>query len=158
MIQRVLSIDPGKMTGVNVTWMDDQTVSLITSDECPPDKLIPWLRHHIDGWEAYDGNPPLRIVVEKFIINTETGKKSQEASWALRMTGAVEQVLRDVGYPESAVVWQLPAEAKNAFSNESLKRLGIWHRGGAGHALDSIRHSLLYLVKSGWSGKNDTVI
>jgi hypothetical protein len=37
------------------------------------------------------------------------------------------------------------------FPNEALKKLEYWHRGGAGHALDAIRHGLLYLAKNGWT-------
>jgi hypothetical protein len=36
------------------------------------------------------------------------------------------------------------------FTNQALKKLGYWHTGGDGHALDAIRHGLLRLVKAGW--------
>jgi hypothetical protein len=36
------------------------------------------------------------------------------------------------------------------FSNEKLKKLEFWHKGGEGHALDAIRHAVLRLVKIGW--------
>jgi hypothetical protein len=37
------------------------------------------------------------------------------------------------------------------FPNEALKKLDYWHKGGEGHALDAIRHGLLYLAKKGWT-------
>ena len=156
MMQSVLSIDPGKMTGVAYTSFDGKTVELIYSGELSPDDLIPELRPILKLWKQPEGHAPLRVVIERFIINSETGKKSQEASWALRMTGAVEQALRDEDYPESAIVWQTPAEVKSTFPNPTLKSLGIWHKGGAGHALDAIRHNLYYLVRVGWSRGGDT--
>jgi hypothetical protein len=39
------------------------------------------------------------------------------------------------------------------FPNPALKHLGIWHKGGEGHANDAIRHGLLALVKTGWIPK-----
>jgi hypothetical protein len=31
-----------------------------------------------------------------------------------------------------------------------LKRLDLWHRGGAGHANDAIRHAVTAAIKSRW--------
>jgi hypothetical protein len=39
-------------------------------------------------------------------------------------------------------------DAKNMFPNKALKILKFWHVGGAGHALDAIRHALLALVRT----------
>jgi hypothetical protein len=51
--------------------------------------------------------------------------------------------------PET-IIFQSPADAKAMFSNEKLKKLEFWHKGGEGHALDAIRHAVLRLVKIGW--------
>lgn len=150
-IDRVLAIDPGKATGL--AWMTQES-GLITLDqtlEATPENVIESIRPTIETWKPLgDGQPPLRVVMEQFIINASTAQKSQEAAWALETIGAIKQALRDVGYPLSAIVWQKPADAKNAFSNDKLKNLGLWHRGGAGHALDAVRHGSLYLTKVGY--------
>lgn len=154
-IDRVLAIDPGKMTGL--AWMRQENGKIFLDDsmEASSDEIINAIRPTLADWKSVDGDqPPLRIVMEKFTINATTTQKSQEASWALRTIGAVEQAARDVSYPLAAIAWQTPAEAKTAFTNDKLKALGLWHRGGAGHALDGIRHGALYLAKTGWAMKN----
>lgn len=153
-IDRVLAIDPGKVTGVAWMRQQDGEIFLDSSLEADADELINFLRPTLKEWKPVaDGQPPLKVVIEKFTINSQTSQKSQEASWALRMIGAVEQACRDVEYPLGAISWQMPGEAKTAFTNEKLKRIGLWHRGGAGHALDAIRHGSLYLAKVGWVAK-----
>jgi hypothetical protein len=139
-----------------MAWMRGEggRVQLEKTYEAQPEEVIVLLRESLEDWRPHEpGQPPLRIVVEQFIINAQTVQKSQEASWALRTIGAVEQALRDAEYPLLAVAWQRPSEAKTAFSNEKLRNLGLWHRGGAGHALDAIRHGALYLAKVGWLQK-----
>lgn len=153
-IDRVLAIDPGKSTGL--AWLRQQggLIYLDSSVEASPEEIIPMIRPTLADWKSpAEGQPPLRLVVEQFIINAATTQKSQEASWALRTIGAVEQAARDVDYPLLAICWQRPAEAKSSFTNEKLKKLGLWHRGGEGHALDAIRHGALYLAKVGWTEK-----
>jgi len=152
---RVLAIDPGKLSGL--AWMHqcDGKIYLDDSQEADSDEIIPVIRPYLAEWRPLEeGSQPLRLVVERFTINAGTTQKSQEASWALRTIGAVEQALRDVDYPLPAIAWQKPAEAKTAFTNDKLKSLGLWHRGGEGHALDAIRHGTLYLAKVGWTRQN----
>lgn len=163
--ERVIAIDPGKKTGIAVlerSKHDDGSdlVELLYSAETSPDETVPTLRHlmaeyqlpppHLhspDPAHPAPPSPPARVVIEKFIISQRTVAKSQEASHALRTIGACEQVLRDCGYPEAAIKWQSPSQ-KAVFPNEKLKSLGLWHRGGDGHALDAIRHGALYLAMS----------
>jgi hypothetical protein len=150
-IERVLSIDPGKLTGLAHMVRTDDTVDLLATMELDEDTVIPWVRPIIEDWRpTRDGEYPLRVVMETFTITLETAKKSQ-SPFSLEVIGAVKQVCRDNGYPLSAIAWQKPSEAKESFPNPKLKRLGLWHRGGAGHALDAIRHGSLYLARSGWT-------
>lgn len=149
-VERVLAIDPGKMTGIAHLIRHDDTVKLVDSVELPEDSVVPYVRPIIEEWRPlHDGAYPLRVVIEKFTITVETAKKSQ-SPFSLEMIGAVKQVCRDNDYPLAAIAWQKPSEAKGAFPNAKLKRLGLWHRGGEGHALDAIRHASLYLARSGW--------
>jgi hypothetical protein len=59
--------------------------------------------------------------------------------------------MRDAGIDENNLKFQSPADAKRMFPNEAIKKLEYWHKGGEGHALDAIRHGLLYLAKNGWT-------
>ena len=151
-IDRVVAIDPGKTTGLAWMRQENGTIILEQTAEASPEEVIELLRPTSADWKPSSvGQPPLRVVMEKFIVNAMTSKRSQEATWALETIGAVKQALRDAEYPLPAIAWQSPADAKNAFSNEKLKNLGLWHRGGEGHANDAIRHGGLYLAKIGFA-------
>lgn len=155
-VERVLAIDPGKLTGQAVMERvrDDEAgthvVALLESVETPPDETIPWFREQYAKYAepVEEGSPRMRVVMEAFRITTRTGEKSQEASWALRTMGAVEQACRDLGYPPDAIMEFSPSK-KQVFPNPRLKALGLWHVGGKGHALDAIRHATLYLAQTG---------
>lgn len=159
-VERVLAIDPGKTTGQAILERRrDGTyhqIRLLDSVETKDGATIQYVR---DAFEKYGlpenpSSPRMRVVVESFIINARTMAKSQEVSHALRTIGAIEQACRDYGYPLEAIAWQRP-DQKKAFPNERLKRLEFWHKGGGGHALDGIRHGLIYLTGTGLLPKKD---
>lgn len=153
-VDRVLAIDPGKMTGLAWIRQESGLITLENSVEADPDTIIEAIRPTLAEWPTPDGvQPPLKVVIEKFIVNSMTASRSQEVTYALETIGAVKQACRDVGYPLHAITWQTPADAKNTFNNDKLKKLGLWHRGGAGHANDAIRHGALYLAKMGLYAK-----
>ena len=158
-IERVIAIDPGKLTGQAVMerYRDDENgvheIRLLESVETSPDETIPWFKeryrkYELDVEKNVVGHLPMRVVMESFRITTRTGEKSQEASWALRTMGAVEQACRDLGYPVEAIQ-EFSPDKKKAFPSARLKKLGLWHVGGKGHALDAIRHATLYLAQTG---------
>jgi hypothetical protein len=146
-IHYVLSVDPGKASGVSLFSRErDQDPVLIWSKELQQEEVAevfrgalwaPEKRHHID------------VVCERFTINAQTVKNSQ-APYSLEVIGILKQCLKDNGRPMDDIYFQSPADAKAMFDNEKLKKLEYWHRGGEGHALDSIRHALLRFVKTGW--------
>lgn len=153
-LDRVLAIDPGKTTGLAWLTQEAGRITLDNSFEADPDEIIQMIRPTLADWKPEEGGTPLRLVVERFTITAMTAQKSQESAWALETIGAVKQAARDAEYPLMAICWQKPSEAKTAFTNDKLKTLGLWHRGGEGHALDAIRHGALYLAKIGWTTKN----
>jgi hypothetical protein len=153
-IERVIAVDPGKLTGQavmeRVRTETEHEVRILESAETGPDETVPWFREmYARYWEpAAGGSPRMRVVMESFLLGARTEGKSQEASWALRTQGAVEQACRDLGYPVEAIQFY-SADKKKTFPNPRLKRLGLWHVGGKGHALDAIRHATLYLSQTG---------
>lgn len=140
----VLAIDPGKMTGMSVTYrVDDEEPVLLWSAEVDEEHFAAevrrWLHEYTD----------LVIVCEIFIINAQTAKNSQ-APYSLELIGVMKQIIQDAGRERMDFTFQKPADAMKLFPNPALKKLEYWHRGGAGHALDSIRHNLLYWMRNGW--------
>jgi hypothetical protein len=154
MIKYVISIDPGKATGVSYfKHLDGQDPVLINSSEVQPHEFAPWVRNTLadalGNCEADGGSSKILVVCERFVINAQTVRNSQ-APYSIEQIGVLKQCLRDVHIDEESLLWQSPADAKAMFPNPALKKVGYWHKGGEGHALDSIRHGLLCLVKRGW--------
>ena len=76
--ERVLAIDPGKLTGLAYLTRTDSEVRLVTSAERDEAGVVPWIRPIVEGWEpSQPGEFPLRVVIERFTITVETAKKSK---------------------------------------------------------------------------------
>lgn len=144
----VLSVDPGKMSGVSLlSWQKGQEPSIIWSTEIDEKDFPQQIRSAIA--QARNEGVELKVVCERFIINAATAKKSQ-APYSLELIGMLKLIMMDNGYTPEYIAFQSPADAKSMFPNEKLKKLDIWHKGGEGHALDSLRHAMVFIVKSGW--------
>lgn len=144
----VLSVDPGKATGIALLHLaKDEEPKIIFSGEAQPEEFAGVVRNILkDFTEDYSA---LTVVCEKFTINAQTVRNSQ-APYSLEQIGILKQILQDFGIDRDSIVWQMPVDAKKMFPNEALKTLEVWHRGGEGHANDALRHALLRLVKGGW--------
>jgi hypothetical protein len=140
----VISIDPGKMTGISVTFRHetDEPV-LVWSGEVDEVDFAHVVRKWITEF------PDIVVVCERFIITPQTAKNSQ-APYSLELIGVMKQIIQDTGRDRMDFTFQTPVDAKSMFPNPALKKLEYWHRGGEGHALDAIRHNLLYWVRAGW--------
>lgn len=141
---RVMSIDPGKMTGISVTERtgSDEPILIYTGEVDEEDFagiVRAWLTKY----------PDIIVVCERFVINAQTAKNSQ-APYSLELIGVMKQCIQDTGRGRLDFTFQTPVDAKTMFPNPALKKLEYWHRGGEGHALDAIRHNLLYWVRNGW--------
>lgn len=144
MTRYVLAVDPGKATGIAFFSIEaGEDPILLGSWEVQFETFAVVIR------DVFSKYPTVEVVCEKFTINAETAKKSQ-APFSLEHIGVLRQIMMDNGQDPWSLPLQLPANAKAMFPNPALKKVGYWHRGGEGHALDAIRHGLLYLVKTGW--------
>lgn len=140
----VLAVDPGKATGVALFgWTKGEEPVLLASWEVVLETYPVVVRDVLSKY------PTVEFVCEKFTITTETGKKSQ-APFSLEMIGITRLLLLDAGRDPWNLPLQTPTDAKKIFTNPKIKKMGYWHRGGEGHALDAIRHGLLYLSRAGW--------
>ena len=143
-MRRIIAIDPGLKTGMCIFELaKDQEPTLIWSGEIDEDGYADVIRWQLTHY------PDTEVVCEIFKITMETAKKTQSA-WSLELIGVLKQTMRDFKRPVEDIHFQKPADAMNMFPNTALHKLEYWHRGGAGHALDSIRHALLYMAKTGW--------
>lgn len=149
MSRHILAVDPGKATGMSYFVWESSDVEpmLLWSGEYQQEEYAAPIRDAL--LHAKLLGIELEVVCERFTINAQTVKNSQ-APYSLEQIGILKQCMLDVGRSVDDIYFQSPADAKAMFPNEKLKKLEYWHRGGEGHALDSIRHGLLRLVKSGW--------
>lgn len=146
----IIAVDPGKASGICAFTLESRSPDpvLYMSGEYQPEEYAEPIRALI----AYgiENDYVIQFACERFTINAQTAKNSQ-APYSLEQIGVLKQILRDHGISETAIKFQSPADAKRMFGNEALKKLEYWHKGGAGHALDAIRHGLLYLTNNGWT-------
>lgn len=145
----ILSVDPGKATGVGlVSWSGnpDDLPERLLSMEPQPEEFANSIRIAMNGWKEYD---VFKIVCERFTINAQTVRNSQ-APYSLEQIGVLKHLCREAGYPVENIIFQTPADAKNMFPNKALQAVGVWHKGGEGHANDALRHALMALVRQKW--------
>lgn len=141
----VLSVDPGKATGMALFSIENGAEPVLEwSIEVQQHEYAKPIREALAAFGC-----GLDVVCERFTINAQTVKNTQ-SPFSLEQIGILKQCLLDSGRPAEDIYFQSPADAKAMFTNEKLKKLEYWHRGGEGHALDAIRHGLLRLVKIGW--------
>lgn len=155
-IKYVISVDPGKNTGAClIEWsgrQEDLPV-LKMSAEVNEEEFAPWVELALSIALSTSKNyESVYVVCERFTITAQTVRNSQ-APYSLEQIGVLKHVCRIKEFGAENIIFQAPVDAKAMFSNESLKKIGTWHKGGEGHALDAIRHGLLRLVKSGWKPK-----
>jgi len=145
---RFIAIDPGLMTGLSV-WEWDRVgdPALMWSGEVDYDHFASSVRSWYDLSDR--DSMYLNVICERFVINAATAKKSQ-APYSLELIGQLKLIMMDHEVSPETIAYQSPSDAMAMFDNKKLKKLDYWHVGGAGHALDSIRHGLLYFVKRGW--------
>jgi hypothetical protein len=139
-VRAILSLDPGLCTGW-AAWQEDSPESPDLREVCDPMELV----DAVDSWlrDLRDGGYDRLVVAEEFRVNLQTAKKTF-VPWSLELTGAVRWLCHRHGVPFAQ---QTPGEAKGFCDNERLRALGLWHRGGEGHANDAARHLALFLAK-----------
>jgi hypothetical protein len=135
----IIAIDPGLVSGVAHVQIDDAgAFSVISTAELDPFETGAWLQDRLASVADMD----LAVVaVERFTITPKTATNSA-APWSLEVIGQTRWIFAQAA-PGRALVMQSPADAKTIFPNARLKELGLWHRGGKGHALDALRHAAL---------------
>lgn len=144
----ILSIDPGKASGICLfQYEKGYEPKLVWAGEYQQNEYAQPIRNALQSAIGY--GMPIEIVCERFTINAQTVRNSQ-APYSLEQIGILKQIMLDHGLSTESIIFQSPADAKAMFDNAKLKKLGFWHKGGEGHALDAIRHAVLRLAKTGW--------
>lgn len=140
---KILAVDPGLRTGVVEVHASDSSGKL-------PDVLSACTLDPFDfldsvWWRVADMD---LVVVERFTITAQTGKKSQLGmNWPLELTGAIKYVCRTRGIPLSTD--QTPANALAFSTDTKLKSVGWWDtvrpKNGEDHIKSAACHALYAL-------------
>lgn len=141
----LLSIDPGKMTGIALIDCTGDEPVILWSTETEYDDTGDLINKTL---YEYQGRR-IRIVYERFIVTPMTAKNSV-ADWSLELIGVIKYLAHAYKLSEPLVP-QMSSKAKKFCPNPRLKAVGFWHRGGAGHARDALRHAVTHLVDCGWA-------
>lgn len=140
----VLACDPGLLSGLCLLRRDP--FGLEWSDE------LEWVENarKVDETLRTLGGENVDVVAERFTITVQTAKNSQQGI-SLEVIGQLRLLsLAHGAAPNGEISLQSPNDAKNFVTNPRIRALGVWHKGGHGHALDAIRHGVLRLTRTGW--------
>ena len=142
----LLSVDPGLSTGIVLVDIHD------------PENPKPLWHHELTIEEFYvilddtieHYGYSLAIVWEDFHITVETAKKSPQP-WSLHLIGVMLYKCWKHDIPFAV---QSPVR-KGFATNDKLRHVAFWHKGGEGHANDAFRHAMIYLVDNypNWARK-----
>lgn len=133
---KILSLDPGLMTGVSVVDWDnkDKPTKIET---CELD-----IKNFYDRIEDLVKSSDV-VVMENFIVSVASAKKDFQP-YSLHLIGVVGFLCYQNG---KKLVMQDPLD-REFTPNEVIKELKLWHRGGAGHANQASRHAFYYMAMS----------
>lgn len=139
-IIHIWAFDPGLVTGWCHISVHDGEIGVFNSGETDHLGIGNMLSDN-PALKAAVSRPGLDVVfaIERFIMNTKVSPQP----WSLETTGLIRYFSAIYEIP---LVFQSPSEAKNLIKNDVVKRAGLWVPG-QGHAVDSVRHALYYLVK-----------
>lgn len=143
----IICVDPGLTSGICLFKRSDENeVELVWSDE------LDWIEttRAVDQCLREHGGDDVQVVAERFTITVQTAKNTQQ-TWSLEIIGMLR--LLALAHKAGELQLQSPADAKRFVTNPRLKNLEFWHVGGGGHALDAIRHGVLWLTNHGWSDR-----
>ena len=145
---RIIGIDPGETTGIVVVRPYEGEIVIIEATHIDGKQAPVWL----DNALGENGpNVPTEVVIELFNISQRTLQGTRHGPMETLYTiGALRYVCT-----QHAVMpfFQTPAQAKNAYSDETLSDLGLYRKVSGPHERDALRHALLHARTRGfWKG------
>ena len=133
--------DPGLVSGVGILrWTPEHGVEKVEAFEgslAEVGEAAEWFLGEYDPTMA-------EVVAERFVITPRTGDAGLAGLVAEGLRGAGVAGLEALGAARRRrrSHYQSAGDAKRLVPNPVLHAVGIWHRGGAGHANDALRHGV----------------
>jgi len=142
-ITDIIAIDPGLASGCAHVRAEHGALHVVSTAELAPRETAEWTRNAIR--RAYPDTTA--VVVERFTITPKTAQNTQ-APWSLEVIGQTRLIVWEEIGPERELILQNIADSSAAFTNDRLRRYGLWHKGGKGHAVEALRHAALFAQKA----------
>lgn len=128
-----MGVDPGKTTGVVMLELPQMRIA--ESMQMSVVDAFSTLRYLVSQADV--------VAVERYTISARTIQKTRQPD-ALHIIGILRFLCHELSTPMQL---QLIADAKQSFSDETLRQLGVWDRSK--HVRDATRHALLAARRSG---------
>lgn len=135
----LLCCDPGLVSGLGILgWSPHDGLHKIESME----GSLAEVGETAERWISSHNPRGFEVVCERFVITPRTGELGSP-DWSLKVCGMLEWLVwKHWQRDDDPVIYQSAGDAKRLVPNDVLKRGGIWHRGGMGHARDALRHGV----------------
>lgn len=128
-----VALDPGGTTGyAQIEYSEDGGYSFWT------DQLKG--QHHLHLYGLLEEQEPKAIACERFTYQ----RRDKVVLDSVEYIGVAKMFSQRTGTP---LIIQTPSQAKNLWTDEKLKKLGLY-RENMPHAMDAMRHLLYYVTVS----------
>lgn len=135
----VISVDPGKVTGVSV-WLDGQ----VDNVELPAMESVKHVHAAIRSQQAAGKNIEGQLVCESYTVNANTVRHKRQYD-ALEVIGACRYLSLHYG-----LEFRLqPPPNRNLIKSDTLKKLGWWSPSKDKHMIDSAKHLAIACLRLG---------
>lgn len=129
----ILAVDPGKATGWAIYREGRAYFGEHSFEDFPG-----------FAWEYLNGNDPLLVIAERFVIMAGTLQKARtETNWSIELIGVLRFISDMCGHDFEL---QGAGDAKR-LGNDGLLRKLDWWTVGSDHARDAARHVALALAR-----------
>jgi hypothetical protein len=150
----MFNCDPGLVSGVGILgWTPERGIEKFESFE----GSLPEVGEAAALFLSQHGPVESEIVCERFVITPRTGELGSP-DWSLKVCGALEWLVwrHWQVHGDEKVIYQSAGDAKKLVPNDVLRASDVWHRGGAGHARDALRHGVYryataYKIVDAWA-------
>lgn len=142
----IVGVDPGGTTGLALVRTTDggDEIDIVETQHIVGMGSIQWIDNLLRD------RVPIQVAAEAFTIAERTLRGTRSGVMeALYTIGAIRYLCYKHGV---AFTLQTPAQAKNAYTDSTLRALKIWRANP--HERDALRHALLYARTHGlWEGR-----
>jgi hypothetical protein len=132
----IIGVDPGGLTGL-AEWTRRSLVA-VEVEACD---AIGWVRERTLA--CLERNDQVEVGCERYTVDRNTHKKTRQSD-ATEITGQLRDLCANLHVTFSVAP---PGIGKRVGDPETLRRVGLWTRGGKGHANDATRQVLVMLLK-----------